>query len=122
MMFRDDEIDRILNGATAPDPAAPGSEADDDVIAETVIRVDLGAALGYLELSVPDLPGTSPTSPDAIVTFLVPDGGYQDPTTVQKSDVTIRVGDLARVLAAMQTAIARAQSMGVLPLANGGAR
>lgn len=115
MMFNDDEIDRILNGATAPDPEAP-----DDVIAATVIRVDLGPSLGYLELSVPDLVGIPPTSPDAIVTFLIPDGGYLDPTAEQKSDVTIRVHDLTRVLAAMQTAIARARTMGALPPAAAG--
>ncbi len=113
MMYNDDEIRRILDGATAPDPTLPIE--DPEVLAETVVRVDLGAFLGMLELYVGDRPDLALAGEEPQVCFLFPDGGNREPSESQKVALEIRVCDLELYLSAMQKALERARRMGVLP-------
>lgn len=113
MMYDDDEIRRIFDGATAPEPAT--SLPDPEVLAETVVRVDLGAFLGMLELYVGDRPDLVLAGEEPQVCFLFPDGGNLAPSESQKVALEIRVCDLELYLSAMQKALERARRMGVLP-------
>jgi len=115
MMMNDDEIARILDGGPATPSLGAAIPEEVDVIAETVVRVDLGAGLGWLELAVPDQPGIGPDDDAHVCHFYVPDCGSLEPVTAQKGCITIRTRDVDRLLAAMSLALVRVRSMGVLP-------
>lgn len=111
MIYDDDEIRRILDGATAPDFRSE----DPEVLAETVVRVDLGSFLGELELYVDDRPDLVLAGEEPQVCFRFPDGGSLTPSEAQKVAIEIRVVDLELYIAAMRKAVDRARRMGALP-------
>ena len=114
MIYDDDEIARILDGEAAPELTIE----DPEILAETVVRVDLGTALGYLELYVNDRPDLALAGEEPQVLFRLPDGGNVNPAEADKATVEIRVAHLDLYIAGMQKAIDRARRMGALPAAD----
>lgn len=117
-MFDDDAIERALSGPSAQDYSH--CDEKQEVLAETTIRVDLGAWLGELELHIPDRPDERGECGDALIYAYVPDAGNLEPSQAQKDCLTLRVRDLDRIVRALQLAIARARTMRVIPAAEAG--
>lgn len=113
MMYSDDDIRRILDGTTGPDPEAPLPDPDSEVYAETVIRVPVNAFLGTMLLHVTDV--TTDPACDTVL-LRVADASYLHPLEHELDCLTLRKDDLRPFLRALEKAVARAEAMGLVPV------
>ena len=87
-----------------------------DVLAETVIRVCHANFTGELELWIPhQVNEPDEASSMRTVYFAFPDAESLLPGTAKNVPVAFLVSDLDNIIAAMQTAVARARAISVLP-------
>lgn len=113
MIFGDDEIERILAGATAPETSPDDGPLD--VTAETTVRVRLADWLGELELRIPHHEATEEKAGERVVYVAIPDPGFLQPSHHEPQQVAMRVCDIEPILDAIQTALDRARRIQLLP-------